>query len=393
MADNIGGNNGMSGTASSLRILIVEDDFLVCEMLCGLLRRLDYAVVGQVKSGHEAVNKVRELRPDVVLMDIRLPDMDGIEATRLISEETAIPVVMMTAYETPDLVKRAAEAGASAYLVKPPNCHELERAIAIALARAEDLRRLREANAELTVRNEELDAFAHTVAHDLKDLLARIVGFSSVLEESFAEIGPDELRRHLHTIAESSQKMSRVIDALLLLASVRAATQVECVVLDMKAIVEAALERLSNLIQERQAEIVLPAGWPTAVGYAPWVEEVWVNYISNAIHYGGHPPRVELGAQEEPTGEAFFWVRDNGAGFPPEKREQLFKPFVRLGSKQRHSTGLGLSIVQQIVKKLGGEVRAVSQPGEGSTFGFTLPMHVLATSSVSQSTVRGHTIA
>ena len=137
-----------------------------------------------------------------------------------------------------------------------------------------------------------------------------------------------------------------------------------------------AIGRLEMLIAERHAEIIFlyPDAWPVAVGYAPWIEEVWANYISNAIKYGGETPRIELGAMRQDDGLIRFWVRDHGAGLPPEKQAQLFKPFMRLGNLRIQGHGLGLSIVQRIINRLGGEVSVESQVGQGSTFRFTLPI-------------------
>jgi signal transduction histidine kinase len=111
-----------------------------------------------------------------------------------------------------------------------------------------------------------------------------------------------------------------------------------------------------------------------ALGYAPWLEEVWANYISNAIKYGGQPPLVELGADSLPSSQVRFWVRDNGPGLKPEEQERLFTPFTRLDQARARGHGLGLSIVRRIVEKLNGSVGVESQtiPGKGCTFWFTL---------------------
>jgi signal transduction histidine kinase len=144
------------------------------------------------------------------------------------------------------------------------------------------------------------------------------------------------------------------------------------------------------MIREHGAEIEHPAEWPVAVGHEPWVEEVWVNYLSNAIKYGGRPPRIELGAELLEYEEAEvqdhggsgsvpamvrFWVRDNGPGIRAEEQAQLFKPYTRLQPVRASGHGLGLSIVRRIVEKLGGEVAVESKaiPGEGCVFSFTLP--------------------
>jgi len=111
------------------------------------------------------------------------------------------------------------------------------------------------------------------------------------------------------------------------------------------------------------------------MGYAPWVEEIWVNYISNAIKYGGTPPRIELGANPPVDGIVWFWVQDNGGGLSAEERRRLFTPFTRLNHRDTPGYGLGLSIVKRIVDRLGGRVGLESdgRPGEGSLFYFTLP--------------------
>ena len=106
--------------------------------------------------------------------------------------------------------------------------------------------------------------------------------------------------------------------------------KVEVVPLDMADIVAEALERLAPMIEEYRAEIILPDAWPAALGYGPWVVEVWANYVSNAVKYGGTPPRVELGATAQTDGTVRFWVRDNGLGLSPEEQGRLFTPFTRL---------------------------------------------------------------
>jgi signal transduction histidine kinase len=116
------------------------------------------------------------------------------------------------------------------------------------------------------------------------------------------------------------------------------------------------------------------------VGYGPWVEVVWTNYLSNAIKYGGRPPMVELGAQELPSPTnglptVRFWVHDNGPGLSDNEQARLFTPFERLHQTRAPGHGLGLSIVQRVVTKLGGQVGVESNgvEGQGCIFYFTLP--------------------
>ncbi len=243
---------------------------------------------------------------------------------------------------------------------------------AIAIDNAALIEMLRQRTAELEARNEELDAFAHAAAHDLKGPLGYMVGFAKLLAQDYQKFSDEELRHYLNLIAQSGQKMSNIIDEMLLLASTHKLDDIPLMPLHMASIVESVQQRLRYTIEEIQVEITLPDQWPLALGYAPWVEEVWFNYINNAIKYGGEPPRVELGATEQSDGYIRFWVRDNGAGLTPEEQKRLFKPFTRLDQTRIKGHGLGLSIVQRIVEKLGGEVGIESHIDQGSTFSFTL---------------------
>jgi len=231
---------------------------------------------------------------------------------------------------------------------------------------------LRQYAAELEARNEELDAFAHTVAHDLQNPLSLIIGYATVLEEDYAAMPEEKLQGSLQTVARAALRVSRIVDELLLLAGLRQ-MEVEIEPLDMASIVAEAQQRLAGMIKEHQAEVVLPEVWPAALGYGPWIEEVWANYLSNAIKYGGRPPRVELGATVQPDGAVRFLVRDDGPGLTPEEQSRLFTPFTRLDQARARGYGLGLSIVRRIMEKLGGQVGVESEGGKGSVFTFTLP--------------------
>ena len=227
---------------------------------------------------------------------------------------------------------------------------------------------------ELKARNDDLDAFAHTVAHDLQNPLGLIIGFASALDKYFEVLTAEEKSLYLQKIKNTGHKMSNIIKELLLLASVHQ-EKITFEAIDMADLLSEAQKRLALLIQENEAEVIVPEAWPSVVSYAPWVEEVWVNYISNAIKYGGRPPRLILGAGPAEDNMVRFWIQDNGRGLTVEEQNQLFKPFTRLHKGQIQGHGLGLSIVQRIVNKLGGEVAIQSDgiPGQGTVFSFTLP--------------------
>jgi len=174
-------------------------------------------------------------------------------------------------------------------------------------------------------------------------------------------------------IESSAKRLSSIVDELLLLAGVRRMA-VEPQAVDMAAAVGDALTRIESLVQASGAQVEQPACWPVACGHGPWVAEIWANYLSNAVKYGGRPPQVRLGAEPVPARDCVrFWVQDNGAGIEPGQQAQLFQQFSRLGTGGAEGHGLGLSIVRRITEKLGGAAGCESRPGEGSRFWFELP--------------------
>ena len=184
----------------------------------------------------------------------------------------------------------------------------------------------------------------------------------------------EEVKESLRIIVRSGNKMTNIINELLLLSQVRA-TEVDLEPVNMAGIVSECLQRLAHMIEESDAELIIPEAWPLAIGYGPWVEEVWINYISNAVKYSGDSPRVELGGTRQKDGMVCFWVKDNGPGLKPENQKWLFAEFTQFNQVRVEGHGLGLSIVRRIVEKLGGRVGVESEgiPGKGSKFMFTLP--------------------
>ena len=230
---------------------------------------------------------------------------------------------------------------------------------------------------------EDLEAFSHTVAHDLKSPLTIIIGYMQLVLVELGEEHDAELLEMVELVKNTGEKMSSIITELLTFASVRQ-HEITPTPLDMDAVIAEVETRLDYMISEHQAVLDKPSAWPVALGHEPWIEEVWANYISNALKYGGIPPRVQLGFDLLPLDpqdvnapacvpQIRFWVRDNGKGLSPEAQARLFTKFTRFDQARAKGHGLGLSIVKRIVEKLGGQVGVESAPGRGSAFFFALP--------------------
>ncbi|WP_069471013.1 sensor histidine kinase [Candidatus Marithrix sp. Canyon 246] len=339
-------------------ILIVDD---VPENISTLFHFLDINnfEVLVARDGESALELIEYQRPDLILLDVMMPGIDGFETCRRLktnSNTKEIPVIFMTALsDTLDKVK-GFEIGAVDYITKPIQQEE-------ALARI---------NTHVTIYKlkQQLEAFSYTVAHDLKNPIHDVISMSDLLKTLYSDDLNIQGKECVEHILRSSYKMVDIINALLLLANV--STQgVNLTSVDMKEVISSAEQRLATMIEQYNAKIFIQTDLPQIISYVPWLEEVWVNYLSNAIKYGGTPACVEIGASQEAE-TICFWIRDNGLGLDKQAMAKLFTPFTRLHQTSvEEGHGLGLSIVQRIIEKLGGEVGVESEIGKGSRFYFT----------------------
>ena len=136
-------------TDKPLRVLIVEDSDSMREVISRQLKKIGHEVIGKAENGRIAVEMTKSLQPDIILMDIEMPEMDGLEAARLIQEKFPRPVVLLSGHDDPKMVQKASIVGAGAYILKPPSAGEMERTMIIAIARFADLMELRRLNSEL----------------------------------------------------------------------------------------------------------------------------------------------------------------------------------------------------------------------------------------------------
>ncbi len=385
------------------KILIVDDK---PENLIALEKVLNVFDVEffRSESGNDALVKTLMHNFALAIVDVQMPEMDGFETVELMRQEEKtklLPVIFVSAIYTEDShIVKGIETGAVDFIPKPIMPVILQGKVKVFLdlynhkTHLEDIVKKRtielnkinkklkleiterkKAYQQLKESNEELDAFSYTVAHDLKSPLGIIMGFAELIFENYSELSKDEILKYLKIIINDSKKTQEIISALLLFANIKK-SEVRLQNLNMGNIIKETIKRLEPIIKKNKTEIILPEIWPVAFGYAPWIEEVWVNYISNAIKYGGKPPLIEIGTDNHKTknvseGKVRFWIRDNGPGISPENQKRLFEKFERLDQLKIQGHGLGLSIVRRIVEKLGGDVGFENQ--NGSLFYFTLP--------------------
>jgi len=356
------------------KILLVDDQPENIGVLYQLLEQYEYELL-IATDAESALEIANNNPPNLILLDIMMPDLNGIECCQKLKAHPNtqhIPVIFMSALTETEYKIEGFQVGGVDYITKPFQQEEV-------LARVQSHLTIARLQNSLKQQNQQLDAFAHTVAHDLKNTMHEISGGLTMLEITMP---PDhessaEMREGLEIARNASFKASNIIESLLLLAGITHQNELVLEPINMHYVIDNVKKRMRLQLKEADAQLTVPEQWPLAVGYAPWIEEIWVNYISNALKYGGTPPYIELGAevynQQSNTPQVRFWVQDNGLGLSAEEQKNVFTPFTRLHKEHSDGHGLGLTIVENIVHKLNGSVSVQSVKQQGSRFYFSLP--------------------
>jgi hypothetical protein len=377
-------------------ILLVDDQPANLLALEAMLQGLGQHLV-QARSGREALKWLLTHEAAVVLLDVKMPDMDGFETATLIRQRDKsrhTPIIFLTAADKSHTeAVRGYAVGAVDYLVKPvvPEFVRSKVAVFVELARKSELLRrqarllqeseqeargLADARAELVRdlehKNRELESFSYAVSHDLRAPLRRIESFSRAVQESQGERLDPDGRRFLDRVREASQQMSRLIDDVLYLSRVTR-TELREHEVDLSGLASLLLERLREAEPGRAVEARVRPG-VTVTGDGQLLRIALENLLENAWKFTGREPaaRIEFGMTHV-AGEPSYFVRDNGAGFDMAYADRLFGPFQRLHlASEFPGTGIGLATVQRIIHRHGGRVWAEGTPGQGATFHFTI---------------------
>lgn len=227
---------------------------------------------------------------------------------------------------------------------------------------------------ELSHANQELEAFAYSVSHDLRAPLRAIDGFSRILGEKYAERLDEAGRDYLSRVRKAAARMGDLIDALLKMSRL-SRSELKHETVDLSRIAGEVLEELRLGDPQREVEIRIDPGL-RVTGDAPLLRNLLGNLLGNAWKFtrDREQARIEFGARDKGNGEREFFVRDNGAGFPQEYVDKLFRPFQRLHSVDTFAGhGIGLASVKRIIERHGGSIRAEGKEGEGAGFYFVLP--------------------
>lgn len=371
-----------SADQSSPRLLIVDDDALQEEALRDILSSHGYAVEG-CRSPSAALQRVGEARFNLVLTDLQMPEMNGIELTkRLQATDPDLVVVLMTGHATIPSIVDAMRNGAIDCIQKPFRASTLLPVI----ERALEVQGLRQKNRQLEaalqqqvqalkVVNLELDAFAARLAHDLRSPLVSMRGILELAREDLEQVRLPDLLLVQQGVKSADLALRMVRDLLDFARLGDQPMELKSVALDQ--VLREALALVIPLAEGRSLDWQI-GPLPTINGHAGLLQQAFGNLLSNGLKYtqGKQSPYIKVSSDLTADG-AWYEVHfeDNGAGFDPRLSDQLFKPFRRLHSANDFvGEGMGLANVRRIVERHGGSVRAEGSPGQGARFTLVFPL-------------------
>ncbi len=344
-------------------ILIVEDDQDCAELLCFHLQKENYQTK-IARNGEEAINAVQYQTPDVVLLDIMLPELNGWEVCRILRESSkgkCLPIIMLTALSDEEARIKGLSLGADDYISKPYSMKELLLKVRKHIDQQQTLR-------QLQARERELDTALRYVIHELLNSLNTIGGYSSLALRK--DIG-NKFMRTINSAAAHAESLLR--DASLLSRLENRGEPLRSESIQIGSLVEEVVELFGDAAKKSNIEIVIVNSTMSSVwGNRTALRQVLINLLSNAIKYNRDRGKVWIyfGISAEQIDVS---VKDEGCGILCDELPRIFDKFYRAsGSEGRKGAGLGLYIVKLLAESMGGKITVVSNQGIGSTFTLSL---------------------
>lgn len=355
------------------RVLVVDDHPQNVELLEAYLAPEGYDVV-TAYDGIEALERVEEGAPDIVLLDVMMPRMDGYEVCKKMKEDEAtrfIPIVMVTALKELEDKIKSIESGADDFLTKPIVKIEL-------LTRIRSLIRVKRLHDDLEKSYRDLmdlektkENLTQMIIHDLKNPLT---GIKANLEI----VGMEELndtQECLDAAQRSADLLYNMIQDLLDISKLED-EKLNLILqpVELNELAEAARSEVEAPAQAEDKEIKIEvADGPPVTMDRNLIYRVVSNLLLNAVKHTGRGGVITLKVFIEGE-EARIDVADTGHGIPKDYLEAIFEKFGQVESRQRTGTGLGLTFCKMAVEAHGGKIWVESEEGKGSTFSFSLPL-------------------
>ena len=360
-------------------ILIVDDNPENLKFLSGLLKKSGFRA-RPVTSGELALQAARCEPPDLILLDVSMPGMDGYEACRRFKADEAlrdIPVLFLSAHgETSDKVEGFAAGGVD-YLTKPFQFEEVEARVSAHLELRRQKRQIQESLAKLRRLEELRDGLVHMIVHDLRSPLMGLSGCLQALELAEGKSLTDNARSLLVEARATADRLTDMVSSLLDVSRMESnalrLSPREC---DLGDLLRITVKKLEAMQRDRDVRLELPDSQLRVVCDADLIHRVIQNLLTNAYQFTPEDGHIRIGAQMRGEELAVF-VQDDGAGIPPEYHEKIFEKFGQVeatAKRRKYTTGLGLTFCKLAVEAHGGRIGIESEPGCGSRFWFTLPV-------------------
>ncbi len=360
------------------KIVVVEDQRIVAKDIAKRLKDLGYLVLATVASGEEAIKKVAENQPDLVLMDIQLKgEIDGIETAEQIRTDFDIPVIYLTAYADESTLQRAKITEPFGYIVKPFDEKDLQAAIEIALRR-----RIAEAAIRVALKKEKelselRSRFWSMVAHEFRTPMTAILSSAQLLEHHGQNLSEMKRREYLYLIQESVKSMDYLLNNVLAVGKADGGNlEFNPSPVDLEQFCRELVEEMQFSADPKHEIIFLSQDPCTEASLdQKLLWHILSNLLSNALKYSPEGGKVYL-ELSCPNGKAILQVKDTGIGIPSTAQERLFEPFMRAENVGNiPGTGLGLTMVKKCLDLHGGQITVESVVGVGTTFTITLPLN------------------
>ena len=371
-----------------MKVLIVDDNTKIMAIAEVHLKKEGLEVLC-VEDGKSALESARQEKPDLILLDVDMPDMSGFEVCQILKDDAElvmIPVVFLTAADDNESRVRGLDLGAVDYVTKPFDSFELRARVRAALRTKQLQDQLATMNLELEERVdqrteeikqllEQKDAFVNQLSHDLKTPLTPLVALLPMVAERTEDV---ESKKMLDLIMNNVDYMRNLTERTLQLAQLNSpevSLRVEKV--DLASEIRNTIESLSSVFKENGIEIVNNTTMPLDIeADRMLIKELIHNLVSNTIKYTNGDGVVTFGSFLKDDNVEIS-IKDTGIGMTIEQQKRIFEEFYKADDSRtdRSSTGLGLTICKRIVENHGGSIRAESQgSGHGTSVHFTLPI-------------------
>lgn len=362
-------------------IVVIDDDRSAYTLVRHMLLTMEKPdlTVEWVETYEQGLSALTEKQGDVYLIDYRIGGENGINLLRKAAElHVDAPVIILTAYGTYDVDMEVMRLGAMDYLDKKHLTPELlERSIRYALERKRNERELKRLHERVSSLEQLKTEMIRLAAHDVKNPLATILLTVNIIKKFCATENWEKLPRLVDTIHDSAVRIQTITSSILSLERIEELHHHSLHDVDLGAVVTAVYkEHESDAQRKSQVFTIQVPDEPIHIfSTAALLSQAIANLIDNAIKYTPQKGHITVRAQKTDS-HAVVEVEDDGYGVAEENRTRIFQPFFRATIPGNHEegTGLGLHLVKSVVVRHGGEMIFRSVEGQGSTFGFRLPL-------------------